>query len=136
MPASVESTEVSGERLAILAQSLYVANLLVLPVLSFLALGWLFLRVDNKTPDLARARIHQAFSASLWGGILLVLVNLLILALGGHEAIGTWTLVILYFTTVHATFVLIGIVGLAKALAGRCWRIPITGPRLPRGCAP
>jgi hypothetical protein len=83
-----------------------------------------------------RARIHQAFSASLWGGILLVLVNLLILALGGHEAIGTWTLVILYFTTVHATFVLIGIVGLAKALAGRCWRIPITGPRLPRGCAP
>ena len=136
MPVSAESTEVPGRELAILAESLYVANLLVLPVLSFLVLGWLFLRVDSKTPDLARAHIHQAFSASLWGGILLVLVNLLILAVGGYEAISTWTLVILYFTTIHATFVLIGIVGLAKALAGRCWRIPLIGPRLPRGCAP
>lgn len=134
MPASAEASEVPGRRLAILAESLYVANLLVLPVLSFLALAWLFLRASRQTPALARAHISQAFSATIWGGVLLVLVSALILALGGFETVGAWTLVILYFTTVHATFVLFGIVGLAKALAGRCWRVPLIGPRLPRGC--
>ena len=123
-----------GQPLAILAQSLYIANLLVLPVISFLALGWLFLHCDGKIPPLARAHINQALSASLWGGFLLVLVNLLILALGGYKEVGTWTIVILYFTTIHASFVLIGIVGLAKAMAGRCWRVPMIGPRLPPGC--
>lgn len=133
-PPTPVGSETPGQSRAILAQSLYVANLLVLPVISFLALGWLFLHCDSKTPPLARAHINQAFSASLWGGMLLVLVNLLILALGGFEEVSTWTIVILYFTTIHATFVLIGIVGLAKAMAGRCWRIPLIGPRLPRDC--
>lgn len=123
-----------GQSQAILAQSLYVANLLVLPVICFLALGWLFLRRDRQTPPLAQAHIHQAFSASVWGGILLVLVNLLILVLGGFGSVAAWTIVILYFTTIHATFVFIGIVGLAKAMAGRCWRVPLIGPPLPQGC--
>lgn len=139
MPASDSLTERAdprppGQSEAVLAQSLYVANLLALPLIAFLALGWLFLRSDSRTPPLARAHVSQAFAASLWGGILLVFVNLLILALGGYQAVNTWALVILYFTTVHATFVLIGIVGLAKAMSGRCWRVPLIGPRLPRDC--
>lgn len=139
MPASTDAAggqdaKPPGQSLAVLAQSLYVANLLVLPVIAFLALGWLFLRGGTDTPALAHAHINQAFSASLWGGVLLVLVILLILALGGYESANSWTLVIVYFTTVHTGFVLIGIVGLAKAMSGKCWRVPSIGPRLPRGC--
>ncbi len=139
MPASAEPPaarggKVAGQSLAVLAQSLYLANLLLLPVVSFLALGWLFLRDVQEDPPLARAHITQAFAASLWGGILLVLVILLMLALGGYDEVNTWTVVILYFTTIHTTFVLIGIIGLAKAMSGKCWRVPLIGPRLPRGC--
>jgi uncharacterized Tic20 family protein len=38
--------------------------------------------------------------------------------------------VVLYFTTCHATLVLLGVLGLAKALAGQCYRFPLVGRAL------
>lgn len=124
------SRSVPGQGLAVLAESLFLANLLVLPGIAFLALGWLFMRCDRHTPELARAHIHQAFSASLWAGVLLVLVNLVIILFGGYQGAYTWVIVILYFTFVHSTLVILGMVGLAKAMAGQCWRMPVIGGRL------
>ena len=72
--------------------------------------------------------------ASLWAGGLLVIVNGLILLLGGYQGAATWTLVILYFTLAHSSLVMLGILGLAKALAGQCFRFPLVGPPLPAGC--
>jgi hypothetical protein len=43
--------------------------------------------------------------------------------------------VILYFTFCHSTLVLLGIVGLAKAMAGQCWQFPLVGRPLPLDCA-
>ncbi|MGE5153946.1 MAG: hypothetical protein ACM3ST_08015 [Bdellovibrio bacteriovorus] len=123
-----------GQGLAVLAESLYLANLLVLPGIAFLALGWLFFRCDRNTPELAQAHIHQAFSASLWAGVLLVLVNLLIILFGGYRGAHTWVIVILYFTFVHSTLVILGMVGLAKAMSGQCWRMPLIGGRLVCRC--
>ena len=45
-----------------------------------------------------------------------------------------WTVVIVYFTMFHSMLVLLGIVGLAKAMAGQCWRYPLVGRPLPPGC--
>ena len=42
---------------------------------------------------------------------------------------------IIYFTVCHSTLVLFGVVGLAKAMAGQCWRFPLIGPRLPEECS-
>ena len=67
-------------------------------------------------------------SASLWAGALLILANLLIVVLGGYQTAWTWIIVILYFTTVHATLVLLGIFGLARALAGQPCRYPWSNP--------
>ncbi len=142
MPASAEVTlpptgepgSPPGQGLAVLAASLYLANLLVIPVLGFLALAWLFIRCDRNTPLLAQAHVNQAFSASLWAGVLLVLVNLLIILFGGYRGVHTWVIVILYFTFVHSTLVLLGIVALAKAMAGQCWRMPLIGGRLVCTC--
>lgn len=131
-PGEVEATP--GQGLAVLAESLFLANLLVLPGIAFLALGWLFFRCDRSTPELAQAHIHQAFSASLWAGILLVLVNLVIILFGGYQGMHTWVIVILYFTFIHSTLVIFGMVGLAKAMSGQCWRMPLIGGRLVCRC--
>lgn len=116
-----------GQRLAVLAESLYLANLLLLPGLAFAALAWLYLHRHGTAPRLARAHLRQALSASLWAGVLLVLVNLVILLLGGYQGVHTWVIVILYFTFIHSTLVVLGMVGLAKAMSGQVWTMPLFG---------
>lgn len=124
----------AGARLAVLAEALYLANLLAAPLIAFLILGVLYLRLDKETPPLAAAHLGQTFSASLWAALLLVVVNALILLMGGYRGMHTWTLAIIYFTICHSALVLLGVVGLAKAIAGQCWRFPLVGRPLPEGC--
>jgi hypothetical protein len=118
---------VAGRNLAVLAESLYLANLLLLPGLAFLVLLYLYRRHRHSAPALAVCHLRQTLSASLWAGALLILVNGLILWLGGYRGIMAWLLVILYFTVCHSTLVLLGMLGLAKAMAGRCFRYPLVG---------
>lgn len=119
--------QVPGQSLAVIANALYLANLLLLPGIAFLVLLWLVLRQYGSAPPLARQHLQQALAASLWAGLLLVLMNLLILLLGGYQAVQTWIIVILYFTFVHASLVLLGVFALSKALAGQCWTMPVVG---------
>lgn len=120
-------TEVAGQTLAVAAEALYLANLLLVPGLAFLILLALYLRRGKDTPPLADCHLRQTVSASIWGGILLVAANLLIILLGGYTTPATWTIVILYFTTCHSTLVLLGVVGLAKAMAGKNYVYPLVG---------
>jgi uncharacterized Tic20 family protein len=124
-----------GKGTAVMAQSLYLANLLLLPGLAFAVLAWLYLGRERDTPALARAHLDQTFRASLWAGALLVAVSLIIVALGGFQGAAVWTVLILYFTICHSSLVLVGIVGLAKAMAGQCFRFPLIGRPLPEDCA-
>jgi len=135
MPHSAtDDDSTPGEGLATTAEVLYLTNLLLLPGIAFAILVWLWWTRRNKVPPLAAAHLNQTVSASLWGGVLLVLVNGLILLLGGYQGINTWVVLILYFTTAHATLVLLGVLGLSKAMAGQCWRFPLIGRPLPPNC--
>ncbi len=129
MPASADSeeTETPGQSLAVWAETLYLANLLLAPVLAFLVLLWLHFKHGAELPSLARCHLRQAISASLWAGALLVIANLLIILLGGYAAPNTWVIVIIYFTTCHSTLVLLGVLGLAKAMAGQKYVYPLVG---------
>ncbi|MCB1767818.1 MAG: hypothetical protein KDJ22_17480 [Candidatus Competibacteraceae bacterium] len=129
-PPPGDDTPPPGQGLAVAAESLYLINLLLLPGLGFLLLLWLFFRHRDSAPPLARVHLRQTVSASLWAGALLILANLAIVVLGGYQAAWTWIIVILYFTTVHATLVLLGILGLARALAGQPCRYPLVGTLL------
>lgn len=120
-----------GQPLAVLAEALFLTNLLLLPGLAFVALLVLFLRQHRSAPPLARCHLRQTFAASLWAGVALVLVNGLIILLGGYDSPNTWLVVILYFTTVHASLVLLGTLGLARAMAGKYYRYPLIGPACP-----
>jgi hypothetical protein len=128
------SAETPGEALAVAAESLYLANLLLAPGLAFAGLVWLYLTRRRGAPPLAVAHLDQTLSASLWAGVLLVGVNAAILVLGGYDGPNVWAVVIVYFTVFHATLVLLGTLGLAKAMAGQCWRFPLVGRPLPPGC--
>ncbi len=131
MPASADNAgaPIPGQALAIWAETLYLANLLLAPGLAFLALLWLYSRRAAGTPTLAVCHLRQAISASLWAGALLIFANILIILLGGYSAPATWVIVILYFTTCHSTLVLLGVLGLAKALAGQKYVYPLLGRR-------
>jgi hypothetical protein len=135
MPASDEvNSRPAGLALAISAESLYLANLLFIPGLAFVILALLYFVRHKAAPPLAAAHLSQTLSASLWAGALLLIVNLVIVGLGGYRAPHTWIIVILYFTMAHATLVLLGAIGLSRALAGQCWRFPLVGRPLPADC--
>lgn len=116
-----------GTGLATTAEVLYLVNLLLAPGFAFAALVVLYVKQRRDAPPLARCHLRQTLAGSLWAGVLLVLVNALILALGGYDAPGTWVILVVYFTTCHACLVLIGVLGLAKAMAGQPYRYPLIG---------
>jgi hypothetical protein len=118
-----------GQSLAVTAEVLYLANLLLLPGLAFFMLLGLWRKHRHAAPPLARCHLRQTLAASLWAGMLLVIANAAILLLGGYRQPGTWVVAIIYFTMFHSTFVLLGVLGLARAMAGKPYIYPLIGRR-------
>ena len=121
--------EKAGQNLAVLAEALFLINLLLAPGIAFAILLWLWLRYKDSAPPLARQHLKQATFVSLWGGLLIVSLTALFILVGGLYWEYTWVAVILYFTCIHSTLVLFGMYALIKALAGQPWRFPLIGPR-------
>ena len=117
-----------GQTLAIVAEALFLANLLILPIVGFAALWWLW-RTRSEAPPLARCHLRQTFFVSLWGGALIAAFSVAFVAVGGLDWAWTWVLVILYFTCVHSALVVCGMLGLARAMAGKPFRYPLLGPK-------
>lgn len=116
-----------GRRLAILAESLYLANLMIAPGLAWLLLAFLWHRHARSADRLARCHLGEALRAGLWSGVLLVAVSGALVLVGGLDRPGAWAAAILYFVSVHATFILLGVLALVKAMDGQCWRYPLIG---------
>lgn len=121
------SSPVAGQTLAVAAEALYLTNLLLVPGLAFLILLVMYTRHIQTAPPLAVCHLRQTLSASLWAGVILVLANGLIIALGGYQSSWTWLVVILYFTICHSSLVLLGTIGLARAMAGKHYHYPLVG---------
>lgn len=128
-PSAPESPEPAKESLAVIAESLFVANLTVAPVAAFGVLAWLWLTRRQTVPPLARQHLDQAFHVSLRGGALLVIACAVIIFEGGLDWPWTWIVVVTYFTAIHSTLVICGCLALAKAMAGKKYRFPLIGPR-------
>ncbi len=121
--------EVPGQGLAVTAEALYLVNLMIAPGLGFLAIAWLWLKRRQDAPPLARCHIDQTFFVSLWGGLLIVVVNTALFLWLGWDWEWTWVIVVIYFTCVHSTLILLGMLGLAKAMAGKPYVYPVIGRR-------
>ena len=130
MPLSAAKPASDGLPLAVIAEALFLANLLVAPGIAFGLLFWLWHKNKDRAPPLARQHLKQATFVSLYGGLLIVSLTGLFLAIGGLNWEWTWVVVILYFTCIHSTLVMFGMFALAKAMAGQVWRFPLIGPSL------
>lgn len=127
MSPSAHDAAPPGQSLAVAAEVLYLVNLLLLPGVAFLGLLLLWRQAYRDAPPLARCHLRQTLAGSLWAGGLLIGANLAIVLLGGYDQPATWVVAILYFTIFHSSLVLLGVLGLARAMAGQPYRYPLIG---------
>lgn len=130
MPPSDANSDDDGRELAIIAEGLYLANLLLIPGIGFAILLWLWFKNRDTASPVARQHLKQATFVSMYGGMLIVSLSAIFLALGGLDWEWTWVVVIMYFTCIHSTLVMFGMYALAKAMAGQVWRYPLIGPSI------
>ena len=114
---------------AVQAEALYLINLLFFPGVGFLALLLLAFFNRNSHSELTRCHLRQTIIASVWAGVLLLIVAALIVYLGGFTSPYTWMVLILYFITCHASLILFGILGLARAMAKQTYVYPLIGSK-------
>jgi hypothetical protein len=101
-------------RIAIWCHSWYLVNLLLLPGFGFLALCYLVYKYHRLSRYLRR-HFQRSVLLSLLAGILL-LTPLLIIYFS--ESFASYFMVYLfYFIVVHATFVMLGMINLTRAMA-------------------
>ena len=131
-----KDVKVDGQDFAVMVEALYVINLLLVPVLAFMVLVYLFLKKHGSLPPLATSHLEQTISAGFITAVMFFTggMTIMMMSLSGVEDVTLWMIAIITFTIVHATMVFLGVIGLAKALAGKCWSYPVVGRRLPPGC--
>ena len=122
--------------LAVAAEALYILNLLLLPFLAFAVLLLLWLVKHPGATLLARCHIEQTITASIWIAVLFITCGggIALLGVSGVQEETLWIIGVLLFTIIHATMVLLGVIGLVNAMNGKCWRYPLVGKRLPNDC--
>jgi hypothetical protein len=98
---------------AIIAESLYLCNLLLLPGISFLILLWLFITKKNIS-SLERIHLIRCIQLSLAAAALIFIPLMVILFVGDFAS--QFMILLLYFIMAHATFVIIGMYNLTKAM--------------------
>jgi uncharacterized Tic20 family protein len=129
MPAmnAMNGPDKESIHIATSAQALYLLNILLLPGVAFLGLLWLVSQHRASRSALVQCHLRQALRASICAGVLLVLVSGGIVLLGGFDTPTTWIVLILYVLCMHSAFILMGVVGLTRALAGKLFYYPLIG---------
>ncbi|WP_432471070.1 hypothetical protein [Amphritea sp. HPY] len=105
-------------RLAIAAQSLYLINLLLLPGVTLIALLYMAWRYRNDADQLGSCHLRQSAIVSGWFILLVVGGGLLLWFILGSNPTGL-SMTLLYLIVMHTGFVLLGIIGLARAISGQ-----------------
>ena len=107
---------------AIIYQSLYLANLLLLPVLSFFALIYFFHKETQDKPhglhlsNFNRIHLYRSIQISALAGVMLGVAPVCYIFYSAQFS-ASIMVSIFYFVIFHAGFVLIGMLNLARAMA-------------------
>ncbi len=110
------SKGLSQKNLSIIAQSLYLANLLAIPLISFAILCWFHLKFQRS--GLARVHFIRSIQLTILNLLCIVVIPLLFVYLSSQSG-DSMMLALFYFICVHTAFVMLGIINLARAMAKR-----------------
>lgn len=111
----MRSIEKLHKRAAIIYQSLYLMNLLLIPGITFFILVWQFIK-NNKQTGWQRVHLFRSLQLSFLAGVCLILIPLATFFFSGASD-SALAMLLVYFVTTHAVFVLIGIFNLSRAMA-------------------
>jgi hypothetical protein len=111
--------------IAIFAEVLFLANLLLIPIIPFLTLLYLFNKQIKNTHSIAYQHLRQALFTSILAGIFIVCIAVIFYFYSNTSAAITWTIILTYLTCIHSLFVMFGIYSLAKAMAGQTVKFPL-----------
>ncbi len=118
-------SEAKNTSIAMMAEALFLANLLLIPIIPFLFLVYLFSKYRNQKDSIAYNHISQTLTASIFAGIFIVLIAAGFYFFSTTSTAITWTIIITYLTCVHSIFVMLGIYGLSKAMSGQIVKFPL-----------
>ena len=117
----------AGKSLAVKAESLYLVNLMLAPGLAFVLLLLLYWFNRGRTDALATNHLSQTVGVTVAGGALIVVVSAVFILFGSLDSGYTWMVVVMYFTFIHSSLILMGVMGLVKAMAGEHYVFPLIG---------
>ncbi len=119
-------------KFSIVCQSLYLANLLLLPGVFFLVLVvyyFKYLKIQKNTElnthesnfkkkvvGIGKIHLYRSIQLSMIAGVMLAILPLIIVYFS-NQFEASVMIVIFYFVTLHSAFVLIGMLNLSRAMA-------------------
>ncbi|MCB1645554.1 MAG: hypothetical protein KDI36_08880 [Pseudomonadales bacterium] len=114
----MDKDSVVQRRIAIVAETLYLLNLMILPGLAFILLTILFFKYRRSESVVIFSHLRQTMGLSVIGGFS-VIATFSFVALFGNTSADTamkWMWFVLGFTVIHSSLILTGVYGLVKAL--------------------
>lgn len=105
-----------------LPSSLYLANLLVLPLFSYLMLFWLFINA-KKYDELFQFHVKASFWLATFSGVVLIGIPLITLIIGQFSDLA-WMFALTFLVTTHGFLVVAGVFMLAKGMNEQTFWFP------------
>ena len=124
MSSATHTKTAEGRRSAIVGEGLYLLNLL-LPLLPMLLLSLLYLRHRNTQNNYLYLHLLQPLLAASISSTFFLLGNLYVLSANGYRSIEALVIFVIYFIAVVPLFLIPGLFGLIKAMAGDVYRYPL-----------
>ena len=103
------------KRSAIIYQSLYLMNLLLIPGIAFVILLWIFVK-EKTNPGWQRIHLFRSFQLSILAGFFILVVPLVVVFTAKQFEASIMVMVV-YLVTIHAAFVMLGMLNVARAMA-------------------
>ncbi|MES9963770.1 MAG: hypothetical protein ABW116_09520 [Candidatus Sedimenticola sp. 20ELBAFRAG] len=124
--SETDSPPPEGKGLAVIAQALYLLNLLF-PILPMLGLAGVYISRRRTAAVLAMNHLGQALAGALISTTLFILANLIIVIQGGYRSVTALIVFEVYFVVVVPIMLIPGLMALIKAMAGEPFRYPLIG---------
>ncbi|RHW77080.1 hypothetical protein [Colwellia sp. RSH04] len=128
----MERETTPSTKFSIICQSLYLANLLLLPGICFFILVYFLLKYQRSTKNqlsieetkrislntfgIGKIHLYRSVQISCLAGVMLVIFPLIVF-LFSNQFEASIMVSLFYFITLHAAFVLIGMLNLSRAMA-------------------